>query len=332
MQRREFLTDLALALIGGAAAWAWGRLSWPEPSLAASPELRLALLADAHLRDGNPARPEARALARAVAEIRRLGPVPDLVLFAGDLAHDGNPNALALGKEILGDLPAPLAAVMGEGDAAGKGSAFWPRLLGEPRFSRRYPGFQLLGINTYLAPSHQESAFEVGEEQRGWLAQELARLDPGRPLLILSHAPLARIFRPWQQWTGDAPEVMQLLTRFSQVYCFHGHIHRNGCLGENPATRPRIETPPPLVGGGWGEGESFTPTLTLPHQGGGNKKATGSTAVFHHGLPATAWSLPSPLQGTLPMPRPGLGSHGCGWGLVSLGDNSLQYQPQVWQV
>ena len=39
-------------------------------------------------------------------------------------------------------------------------------------------------------------------------------------------------------------------------------------------------TPPPLEGGGWGEGECinnpvefhifFTPTLTLPRQGGGN--------------------------------------------------------------
>jgi hypothetical protein len=39
--------------------------------------------------------------------------------------------------------------------------------------------------------------------------------------------------------------------------------------------------PPPLTGGGWGEGENsqscanidhFTPTLALPRQGGGDKK------------------------------------------------------------
>jgi len=36
-------------------------------------------------------------------------------------------------------------------------------------------------------------------------------------------------------------------------------------------TSDRTETPSPLEGEGWGEGEHaiFTPTLTLPHQGGG---------------------------------------------------------------
>jgi len=161
MKRREFLRRLTLGL---AAGWLGGRWYWPSLAQAEPPRLRLALLADAHLQDGDPRRAPARALARAVAEIRRLSPAPDLVLFAGDLAHGGDPRALALGREILGDLPGPLAAVRGEGD--GKGTGAWTRLFGEPRFSRSYPGFHLLGLHTYLTASPQGPVFEVRSEER----------------------------------------------------------------------------------------------------------------------------------------------------------------------
>jgi hypothetical protein len=95
MERREFVKQVGLGL---AAGWAVGRLSWPFSAWAAGPELRLALLADAHLKDGNDRRPEAQYLARAVAEIRQLSPPPELVLLAGDLAHRGRPDALDLGQ------------------------------------------------------------------------------------------------------------------------------------------------------------------------------------------------------------------------------------------
>ena len=135
MKRRDFLRHLGLGLTG---AWALGRVSWPIGAQAAGPpgpELRLAFLGDAHLPDGDERRPEAQALARAVAELRLLKPAPRLVLFAGDLAHNGDPRALALGQEILSGLPAPHLMVMGEGDGLPDGAAAWRRLFGEPWFS-----------------------------------------------------------------------------------------------------------------------------------------------------------------------------------------------------
>jgi Icc protein len=302
MERREFVWRLSLGL---AAFWAGGRLSWPGPSLAASQGLRLALLADAHLPDGDTRRAEAQALARAVAEIRRLSPAPDLVLLAGDLAHNGHTQALALGREILGDLPAPLMAVMGEGDNSRDGAGAWSRLFGAPRFSRPFPGFHLLGLHTSLSPSPQGPVFQVGREQRGWLARELARLDPNLPLIILSHAPLTRIFHPWQQWTGDAAEVLGLLAPFSRVLCVHGHVHQEAVSSQLSAFNYDL-----------GRFDRLFPT---------------EDHLRHQGLPATSWPLPSPLQGTLSAARPGVGPRGCGWGLLTLGEGSLQYQPQVWQ-
>ncbi|MFI5330932.1 MAG: twin-arginine translocation signal domain-containing protein, partial [Desulfobaccales bacterium] len=93
MNRRDFVRFLGLGLAGACAG---GQVHWPREADAAAP-LRLACLADAHLKDGDERRPEAQSLARAVAELRSLNPAPPLVLFAGDLAHHGNPAALALG-------------------------------------------------------------------------------------------------------------------------------------------------------------------------------------------------------------------------------------------
>jgi len=298
MERREFVQRLTFGL---AAGWAFSRWGWLRSAQAAPLPPRLALLADAHLKDGDARRPEARALARAVAEIRRAFPAPDLVLFAGDLAHDGNTKALALGKEILAHLPAPLVAVMGEGDLAGAGAAAWRRLFGESRFSRRYSGFHLLGLHTSLAPSPQGPVFVVGKEQRDWLAHELARLDPNLPLIILTHAPLVEIFRPWQQWTAEAAEVVDLLAPFSRVYCFHGHVHQEAV------------------------------SYQLSDFSNDSRGSDKSFLTENHSLPATAWPLPSPLQGTPAASRPGMGPRGCGWSLITLRDGSLQYQPQVWR-
>jgi 3',5'-cyclic-AMP phosphodiesterase len=294
MERREFVKRVGLGL---AAGWVAARLSWPWRGWAAGPEVRLALLADAHLKDGNDRRPEALALARAVAEIRKLSPPPDLVLFAGDLAHRGRPDALDLGREILTDLPGPCLAVRGEGDCGPAGKSAWVRCWGEPWFSRSFPGFHLLGLDTSLHPGAGGAVFEIGADQRRWLARELARLAPSTPLLVLSHAPLARLFQPWQQWTGDAPEVITLLRQFSQVLCVHGHVH-----GSETGVR------------GQGSGVGY-----------------GEPLITHYGLPATAWPRPQAVQGTPAVARPGQGPHGCGWTLATLGSACRQIQSYLWQ-
>jgi len=278
--------------LGLAAGWAGSWLSWPLHAWAAGPEVHLALLADAHLKDGNDRRPEALTLARAVAEIRSLSPPPDLVLFAGDLAHRGRPDALDLGKKILADLPAPCWAVRGEGDHGPGGKSAWVRRWGEPWFSRAFRGFQLLGLDTVLNPAAGGPVFEIGAAQRQWLARELARLSPATPLIILSHAPLARLFHPWQQWTGDAPEVAPLLARFDQVLCLHGHVHGTEIRGV-------------------GSGANFTEN--------------------HLSLPATAWPWPLAVQGTPRVMRPGLGPRGCGWALATLTSTSRHFRPYLWQ-
>jgi 3',5'-cyclic-AMP phosphodiesterase len=360
MERREFIQRLTLGL---AAGWVLGQLTIPAPALTAAPGLSLALLADAHLRDANDRRPEALALARAVAEIRALRPPPDLVLLAGDLAHKGRPDALDLGQEILRDLPAPVWAVPGEGDHGRHGAAAWVRRWGEPPFSRAFRGVHILGLNTALSPGPRSPVFELGPPQRHWLARELAALDPATPLVVLSHAPLARLFPPWQQWTADASEITPLLSCFRRVVCIHGHMHHAGYGGRRPEVRIIPPVPPLAQGGmaaspqsakgGWFEplpwimGGSFqSPPLAKGDLGGfggtwdnsnnfnsfvwltANRKLQTENNLS---LPATAWPCPQAVQGTPGNYRHGVGPHGCGWVMVTLGTFGVDFQPHLWQ-
>jgi Icc protein len=309
MDRRQFIRHLGLGLTAGLA---FGKLSWPLKALGAAPKLCLALLADAHLKDGNERRLEAQALARAVAEINGLSPQPELVLFAGDLAHHGRPDALDLGREILGDLSSPLWLVRGEGDRGRGGSAPWSRHFGSPWFSRLCGGFHFLGLDTTWHHTPQGPIFKMGPDQLSWLARQLAGLDSATPLVIVSHAPLARLYLPWQLWTGDAPEIAPLLARFRQVLCLHGHAHV-------------------LEARGWGgtrnDGNRDNNFNRWPLSENQDPKTENS---LHISLPAIGWPRPQAEQGTPAVVRPGLGPHGCGWALVTMSPRGADFYPYLW--
>ena len=236
MERREFLHLLGLGL---AAGWVGGRISWPRTSLAGEESetgWRLALLADAHLMDGDERRPEAQALARAVSEIRALKPAPDLMLFAGDLAHRADPRALALGKEILSDLPGPLFMVMGEGDGLPEAATPWRRLFGDPWFCQTLPKPE--DRETANRPPGPGAARRLVPRPRGArLLRGRGRPPPSGPGTGLpgprptaagplprppdpTLPPLAAVDR------GRGPHHAMAFPVFLRCSCVHGHIHR----------------------------------------------------------------------------------------------------------
>lgn len=297
MKRRDFVRCLGLSCW---TAFILNALPFPRSAQAGNLPLRLALLTDAHLPDSNPDRAEARALARAVAEIRNLKPAPDLVLFAGDLAHNGDPSALALGEEILSDLSMPVLAVRGEGDGRPMTADAGRRLFQEGRFLYRYQGLNLLGLDLTWQDGSQGPGFALGEAQQRWLAGLLPRLNPARPLIVLSHAPLIPVYRPWGQWTIDSGPFVEHLSRCENVLLIHGHVH-HGCYGEDRRLHSSNRQP-----------------------------LTEIRKPAHLALPATAWPLPSPLTGTPRKLRPGLGPRGCGWALMDQVGPHLKMRPRLW--
>jgi len=71
-----------------------------------------------------------------------------------------------------------------------------------------------------------QSRFEVGEAGRKWLSDDLAKVDKKTPLVVFSHSPLYKYYRPWNFWTEDADEVQAILRPFERVTVIHGHTHQ----------------------------------------------------------------------------------------------------------
>jgi 3',5'-cyclic AMP phosphodiesterase CpdA len=231
-------------------------------------------------------------------------PAPRLVLFAGDLGHDGNPAALALGEEILSDLTMPILAVRGEGDGSPvKGSGGW-RIFQEGHFIYSLEGVNLLGLDTAWQDGPHGPGFALGQAQLYWLSQVLPRLDPAAPLVVLSHAPLSPIYRPWGQWTRDSAPMLDRLAGFKNVLFVHGHVHHSDLLAEKNLNNSVVDN-------------LFSKTE--------NRKPV------HLALLATSWPLPCALTGTPHKLRPGKGPRGCGWALLQQGSQSTQLRQVQWQ-
>ena len=173
-----------------------------------------------------------RSLLRAVDDVNALDPQPDFVLYGGDLAQLGQREELDLGAQILKNLKAPLRIMVGEHDWYLDMGAHWRELFGEPNYSFDHKGVHFVVVNSVVEEDFWSAAgmtpmermqtvagldngkqrpFTVGDEQRAWLQKDLAAVPKSTPLIVFSHSPLYKLYKPWNFWTDDAEQVQALL-------------------------------------------------------------------------------------------------------------------------
>ncbi|HVW84442.1 MAG TPA: metallophosphoesterase [Bryobacteraceae bacterium] len=188
-----------------------------------------------------------RSALKAVDDVNRLDPQPDFVLFGGDLAQLGKPAELQLGLQILKEVKAPLKMMVGEHDWYLDLGETWKALFGPPNYSFDHKGVHFVVLNSVIEKDFwtargmsaeermhtvagldngTQSRFEVGEPQRMWMQQDLAKIDRKTPIVVFSHSPLYKYYRPWNFWTEDADEVQAILKPFQTVTVIHGHTHQ----------------------------------------------------------------------------------------------------------
>ncbi|MCX6626223.1 MAG: metallophosphoesterase, partial [Candidatus Solibacter sp.] len=180
-------------------------------------------------------------------DVNRLDPQPDFVLFGGDLAQLGQSEELEIGRQILKDIKAPVRMMVGEHDWYLDLGVRWRELFGEPTYSFDHKGVHFTVLMSVvekdfwtakgLSPMERmktvagldnsnQSSFEVGAAQRAWLAKDLEKVDKKTPLVVFSHSPLYKLYKPWNFWTDDAEQVQALLQPFETVTVIHGHTHQ----------------------------------------------------------------------------------------------------------
>ncbi len=206
-----------------------------------------AYISDSHLYEQELNDRFVNQLLRAVDDINAMDPQPDFVFYGGDLAQLGAPAELELGAQILKNVKAPVRLMVGEHDWFLDMGEKWRELFGDPTYSFDHKGVHFVVVNSIverdfwtarnMTPEQRmltvagldngvQNPFMVGEEQRKWLANDLASVSSNTPVIVFSHSPLYKLYKPWNFWTDDAEEVQALLRRFKSVVVIHGHTHQ----------------------------------------------------------------------------------------------------------
>jgi len=217
------------------------------PGAAPDVAFRFAYISDSHLFSRGMTHRFAKAALKAVEDVNRLDPQPDFVLYGGDLAQLGRADELELGQQILKDLKAPVRMMVGEHDWYLDMGKKWTEMFGADHYSFDHKGVHFVTLNSVVEKDFwtakgytpeermnivaglddgRQSRFEVGEAQRDWLKQDLAKVDKKTPLVVFSHSPLYKYYEPWNFWTDDAEQVQALLFPFKSVTVVHGHTHQ----------------------------------------------------------------------------------------------------------
>ena len=206
-----------------------------------------AYISDTHLYAGKENHRFVKAIKKAVDDVNFLNPQPDFVFFGGDLAQLGQMDELKLGKEILSGVKAKIHMMVGEHDWYFDMGEKWRELFGKDIYSFDHKGVHFVVLNSVIVKDYwtapkmtpmermkamaqldnpKGEAFTVGEEQRNWLKQDLSKITKDTPLIIFSHSPLYKYYRPWNFWTDDAEQVQEILFPFEKVTVIHGHTHQ----------------------------------------------------------------------------------------------------------
>ncbi|MGD0949296.1 MAG: metallophosphoesterase [Candidatus Binatia bacterium] len=206
-----------------------------------------AYISDAHLYERTLNQRFVRAIVKAVDDVNALDPQPDFVLYGGDLAQLGEPSQLELGRQILMGLKAPVKMMVGEHDWFLDLGEKWQELFGPPTYSFDWKGVHVVVLQSVYEADFWtarkmtaeermqtvagldnavQSRFEVGDKQREWLKNDLAKVPATTPIVVFSHSPLYKYYRNWNFWTEDADEVQAILKPYERVTVIHGHTHQ----------------------------------------------------------------------------------------------------------
>jgi len=285
--RRDFLKGAGTLMALGTLPVSLVRLAFAG----AREDFTFGYISDAHIQQirGNSfVRNWDRGLARAVAEANLLNPAPDFIVFGGDLAQLGSKPELDHGAEILAALKPKVHHVMGEHDYYLDLGDYWEKLFGPHYYSFDHKGVHFVVLNSILThddwtykrwPTAEQrmlemagldnpngSPFMVGEKQRQWLKDDLAKVKKDTPVVVFSHSPIQKIYKGWNFWTEDAEQVQALLKPFRKVTVLYGHVHQIqynqiGNISFQSVMATAWPWPYPQS---YAQAESHLPVLTVP--------------------------------------------------------------------
>jgi outer membrane protein assembly factor BamB len=182
---------------------------------------RFAWLSDTHITTSN-ATP-AVDLQAAVNEINAMTNI-DFVLISGDVTELGWLSQFTVTKGILDQLHVPVHILPGNHDTvwSESGGMDFSKFWGADRFVFDWGGYTFIGL--HQGPTMQAAYGHWAPQDLRWLDGVLNSLpDPGRPLIFVTHYPLANSGDTTDNWY----EVLDRLKNYNTQVGMVGHLHSN---------------------------------------------------------------------------------------------------------
>ena len=195
----------------------------------------VAQITDTHIVHGVPdAGRRIADLARTIADINALDPLPDAIIHTGDIAHGGRPEDYALVASLFATARVPVYVAPGNRDHREHlrdAFAGGPCRAAEPRFLdysvEEFP-VRLLALDT-VTPASNKGEFCVERVQR---LIERIDADPAKPIAAFMHHPPFVVTVGPDPLNFTSPEALHRLQHALQhsgrvIAVFCGHVHRS---------------------------------------------------------------------------------------------------------
>jgi len=252
IDRRDFLK---LAGIGGAVfvSGLGGLESLENKALAAENDFFFLQLSDTHwgFNDVAVNADYSGTLKKAVEAVNSLKVQPDFIMFTGDLSHvtdddDERRKRLSGFRDIVSQLKLKNVRFMpGEHDAGLDEGKAYKEFYPETHYTFDHKDVHFIALDNVSDPTSA-----LGANQLDWLRADLQKQKKDARIVVFSHRPLYELYPDWDWYTRDGAEAIDMLTPYSNVVTFHGHIHQElhrttGNIAHNAAKALMWAFPPP---------------------------------------------------------------------------------------
>jgi 3',5'-cyclic AMP phosphodiesterase CpdA len=203
-----------------------------DRALAAEPSSMTFLqISDSHVGFDKPANPNAiGTLEEAVGQIKSLSVKPSFMIHTGDVTHLSKPSEFDDADRIISQAGLDVHYVPGEHDFLDEEVKLYRDRYGRNTKGAGWYSFDAGGVHfvglVNVVNLKAGGLGNLGEEQLGWLQDDLAGRSSSTPIVVFAHIPLWTVYPNWGWGTEDAARALDFIKRFGSVTILNGHIHQ----------------------------------------------------------------------------------------------------------
>jgi 3',5'-cyclic AMP phosphodiesterase CpdA len=186
-------------------------------------------ISDSHVGFDKPANPNALGtLEEAINKVKALPARPSFMIHTGDITHLSKEKEFDDAQKIISQSGLDVHYVPGEHDIIDedRGKMYLDRnAKGAGWYSFDSNGVHFIGL-VNVVDLKGGGLGTLGDEQLGWLENDLKGKSASAPIVVFAHIPLWVVYPAWGWGTEDGAKALELLKRFGSVTVLNGHIHQ----------------------------------------------------------------------------------------------------------